>query len=67
MAIDPAQWTQEEILMELQDVLTDCASGRTEGHACPCDEQAALECENKEGWVRIKCTRCRLKFEGLMG
>ena len=67
MAIDPSQWTQEEVVMALQDVLTDCGAGRTEGHRCPCEEQAALQCENEDGWVKVDCTRCRLSFEGLLG
>ena len=67
MAIDPTQWTQEEIFMSLQDVLTECAADRTEGHTCPCDEKAGLDCERDNGWIRVKCTQCRLKFDGFVG
>lgn len=63
---------EEEILMELQDVLTQVAAGRVDGHGCPFSPDVALTCEWDEGWVRVKCTACTcgrggLKFEGLAG
>ncbi len=67
MSVDPTQWTQEEIFMALQDVLTECAADRTEGHPCPCCGHVALNCELDNGWVRIRCTQCRLKFDGFAG
>lgn len=64
--------SEEEILMELHDVLTMCAAGRTDGHGCPMDPDVKLDCEYDNGWVKVRCRGCRcgrggIKFEGLAG
>jgi len=66
------QFTEEEILMALQDVLTEVAAGRSDGHKCPFGQDAALDCDYSDGWVRVGCPSCNcgrggLKFEGLVG
>lgn len=66
------EFSDEEVLMALQDVLTMCAVGRTEGHDCPFDADVKLDCEEDNGWVKVRCRGCRcgragLKFEGLVG
>lgn len=64
--------SEEEVLMELQDVLTMCAAGRTDNHVCPFDPDVKLHCEYVDGWVKVRCPACRcgrggIKFEGLAG
>ncbi len=60
-------WDPEETMMALADVLTDVSSGRTDGHVCPRCDKGKLSCEWEDGWVRVRCPHCGLKFEGLLG
>lgn len=64
----PADYDQEELMLMLQDTLTSAASGRTEGLRCPICERADVVVEDgEEGWIKIECPQCGLKFEGLLG
>ena len=70
--MDASQVDQEEILMELQDVLSLVSAGRTDGHRCPFGTDVVLDCECEDGWVRVRCPGCNcgrggMKFEGLLG
>lgn len=58
----------EEMLLALQDVLTDVAAGRPDGHTCPRCGEGALRCEHDEarGSVEVSCPKCRLHFEGVL-
>lgn len=66
------QFDEEELLMELQDVLTMVAAGRTDGHKCPFGQDVTLDCQDDDGWARVRCPSCNcgrggLKFDGLLG
>jgi hypothetical protein len=64
----PQDYDQEELLMMMQDVLTSAASGHTEHLHCPVCERGELTCEDgdEDGWLRLECPQCGLKFEGLL-
>jgi len=63
----PADLDQEELLMMLQDTVTTVAAGRTDGNRCPVCERGDLACENEDGWVKVACAQCGLKFEAMIG
>lgn len=65
----PSDYDQEELMLMLQDTLTQAASGRTDGLRCPVCERADVVVEegSDEGWLKIECPKCGLQFEGLLG
>jgi hypothetical protein len=64
----PSDYDQEELMLMLQDTLTQAASGRTDGLRCPICERGEVVVEDgDEGWIKIECPQCGLKFEGLLG
>lgn len=64
----PSDLDQEELMLMLQDTLTMAASGHTDGLRCPVCDRGEVSAENGEdGWIRIECPQCGLKFEGLLG
>ncbi len=63
----PPHLDEEEVLMALDDTLTMCAAGRVDGHRCPFCPDVELACALEEGWVKVQCPSCGLKFEGLAG
>lgn len=59
-------WTDEEILMELNDVFNDALSGRADVHTCPKCSKKSLQSEVDEGHVKLECNKCGFTFEGYL-
>lgn len=56
--------TDEEILMDLQDVFHDVLTGQKDRHTCPACGKKNLVSEFEHGYVQLQCEDCNWKFEG---
>lgn len=56
--------TDEELLMDLQDLIEDALSGRKERHRCPKCGKKNMTAAVDEAFVKFECPDCGWFFEG---